>query len=207
VERPFRYIRQDFFLGRTFRDLEDLNRQLQDWLAKVANARLHGTTGRVVSEAFSAERSQLQLLPAFPFRSVLKLERRITNDGMVSVDGNLYSVPDGTRKRAVEVHVLANAVRILEGGILIAEHPVLEGKNQRSLLQGHRHHNKARGKAVPGDDALAGNLPGGASPLDAAVVWQRPLSSYDDAARALAVQPVARDPAVTNNPALEGTAS
>ena len=33
VERPFRYIRQDFFLGRTFRNLDDLNAQLADWLA------------------------------------------------------------------------------------------------------------------------------------------------------------------------------
>ena len=33
VERPFSYIRQDFFLARSFRNLEDLNAQLQDWLA------------------------------------------------------------------------------------------------------------------------------------------------------------------------------
>jgi len=48
VERPFRYLRQDFFLGRTFRDLEDLNAQLAGWLATVANVRVYGTTGRVV---------------------------------------------------------------------------------------------------------------------------------------------------------------
>jgi hypothetical protein len=29
VERPFRYIREDFFLARSFSNLEDLNRQLQ----------------------------------------------------------------------------------------------------------------------------------------------------------------------------------
>ena len=40
VERPFRYIRQDFFLGRTFRNLDDLNAQLADWLATVANVRV-----------------------------------------------------------------------------------------------------------------------------------------------------------------------
>ncbi|MER9883952.1 group II intron reverse transcriptase/maturase, partial [Mesorhizobium sp. M0118] len=31
-ERPFRYIREDFFLGRSFRNLEDLNAQLRHWL-------------------------------------------------------------------------------------------------------------------------------------------------------------------------------
>jgi hypothetical protein len=39
-----------------------------------------------------------------PFRAVLKLERRVSHEGMVSVGGNLYSVPDATRKRVVEVH-------------------------------------------------------------------------------------------------------
>jgi transposase len=28
VERPFRYIREDFFLGASFRNLDDLNAQL-----------------------------------------------------------------------------------------------------------------------------------------------------------------------------------
>jgi len=44
VERPFRYIREDFFLGGTFRDLDDLNLQFVNWLGNVANpacSRLH----------------------------------------------------------------------------------------------------------------------------------------------------------------------
>ena len=32
VERPFRYIREDFFLGASFRNLDDLNAQLRGWL-------------------------------------------------------------------------------------------------------------------------------------------------------------------------------
>jgi len=57
VERPFSYIRQDFFLARTFRNLDDLNAQLDDWLTTVANLRMHGTTQKVVAEAFAAERA------------------------------------------------------------------------------------------------------------------------------------------------------
>ena len=44
VERPFRHIRQDFFLDRTFRSLDDLNAQFADWVSRIANVRLHGTT-------------------------------------------------------------------------------------------------------------------------------------------------------------------
>ena len=70
VERPYRYIRQDFFLGRTFANLEDLNRQLAAWLAEMANCRCHGTTQRWVAEAFAEERAAWQPLPAQPFNSV-----------------------------------------------------------------------------------------------------------------------------------------
>jgi hypothetical protein len=72
------------------------------------------TPPRVVDEAFAEEKPQLRTLPLAPFRSVLKLERRVSHEGMVSVGGNLYSVPDATRKRVVEVHTLANEVRIFE---------------------------------------------------------------------------------------------
>jgi hypothetical protein len=60
VERPYRYIQAAFFLARCFANLEDLNRQLRQWLDAVANVRLHGTTGRVVAEHFAAERASLQ---------------------------------------------------------------------------------------------------------------------------------------------------
>ena len=67
VERPFRYIRQDFFLGAHFANLEDLNRQLERWLNDVANARVHATTDRVVAEHFAQERASLAALPLGAF--------------------------------------------------------------------------------------------------------------------------------------------
>jgi hypothetical protein len=63
VERPFRYIREDFFLARSFRNLDDLNAQLRHWLDTVANPRVHATTQCVVNEAFAAEKPHLGALP------------------------------------------------------------------------------------------------------------------------------------------------
>lgn len=143
VERPFSYIRQDFFLARTFRNLDDLNEQLQNWLATVANIRLHGTTQRIVSEAFAAEKPELQALPAAPFDALLKLERRVSHDGLVSIGGNYYSVPDRTR-RVVEVHQLPDVIRILDEGRLVAVHPVLEGRRQSRVDPSHRQGLQAR---------------------------------------------------------------
>lgn len=138
IERPFRYVRANFFLARSFANLEDLNRQLRVWLDTVANAREHGSTGRVVAEHFATERASLKALPAGRFDAVLRTERRVSHEGMVSVGGNLYSVPDGTSKRVLEVETTAECVRIHEGKRLVAVHALLHGRRQRSLLPGHR---------------------------------------------------------------------
>ena len=182
VERPFRYIREDFFLARSFRDLDDLNAQFRQWLDGVANARTHATTRRVVSEHFADERPHLQPLPAGPFQAVLRLDRRITREGMVSVDGNLYSVPDLTRKRAVEVQVLAGEVRIYEGDALVAAHPVLEGSGRRQIAAGHRRLPPPANSETPRSGSPA--VPPAVRPGDA--VSKRPLEFYEAVGRRLA---------------------
>lgn len=158
VERPFSYIRQDFFLARTFRNLDDLNGQLADWLATVANVRLHGTTQRIVAEAFAAEQPELQSLPLVPFDELLKLERRVSHDGLVSIGGNYYSVPDRTR-RVVEVHQLPDQIRILDQGRLVATHPVLEGRRQYLIDPTHRQGALTRtSRHAAADDVFIGRV-------------------------------------------------
>lgn len=179
VERPYRYIREDFFLGRDFRDLADLNGQFRQWLDEVANVRTHGTTHRVVSEHFVEERPSLQALPAGPFQAVLRLERRITKDGMVSVDGNLYSVPDTARRRPVEVHSTADEVRILEQGAVIAVHPVMDGRGQRRIVAGHR-----TAPPPPNSQTPRKGLPRNRT---GEVVTLRPLAFYDAVGKRLAL--------------------
>jgi len=149
VERPFRYIRQDFFLGRTFRNSEDLNAQFEAWRTTVANVRVHATTGRIVAEHFAQELPCLISLPAIAYSAVLTVERRISHDGMVSVGGNLYSVPDATRKRVVEIQNHPCEIRIFEDRVLIAVHPVLEGKSQRRLDPAHRKPVPATARELP----------------------------------------------------------
>ena len=171
VERPFSYIRQDFFLGRSFRDLADLNVQLADWLDTVANARVHGTTQRIVAEAFAAEQPELQTLPAHHFDAVLKLERRVSHDGFVAVNGNFYSVPDRTR-RVVEVQQLPDLIRILELGRIIAEHPVVEGRKQYRIDRSHRTGgNGTRRRSGVAVDVTIGRL-GDHVPLRSLAVYQ-----------------------------------
>jgi transposase len=184
VERPYRYIREDFFLGRSFRNLDDLNTQFRQWLDQVANVRTHATTKRVVAEHFAEERPALQPLTAGTFQAVLRLERRITRDGMVSVDGNLYSVPDSTRRRTVEVHSTANEVRILENGDVVAVHPVLDGRGQRRIIAGHRTLPPSSRTQTPGADRSDAARTG-------EVVALRPLAFYDAVGKRLAANDAA----------------
>jgi len=184
VERPFRYIREDFFLGRSFRNLDDLNTQFRQWLDQVANVRIHATTKRVVAEHFAEERPALQPLTAGTFQAVLRLERRITRDGMVSIDGNLYSVPDSTRRRTVEVHSTATEVRILEDGDVVAVHPVLDGRGQRRIIAGHRTLPPPSNSQTPRDDQSGAARVGD-------VVALRPLAFYDAVGKRLAANDAA----------------
>jgi transposase len=183
VERPFRYVREDFFLGRSFRNLDDLNAQFAQWLDQVANRRLHATTRRIVAEHFAEERRHLRPLPAGPFNAVLSLERRVTRDGMVSVGGNLYSVPDATRRRTVEVQLTADTVTILEEGAPIAAHPALDGRGQRRIATGHRTQPPPPNSQTPRDADTAAPQPPGDT------VTPRPLAVYDAVGRRLAGQP------------------
>ena len=173
VERPFRYIRQDFFLGRVFRDMDDLNAQFDRWRGEIANPRKHATTGRIVDEAFGEEQARLIPLPAVRYSAVLTIERRVSHEGMISVGGNLYSVPDTTRKRTLEVQNHPSQIRIFEDGRLIACHPVLEGKNQRRIDPSHR-------KTPPVHTPRTSQSP----PVTG--VAHRPLGFYDAVGRRLA---------------------
>jgi transposase len=175
VERPYRYVRQDFFLARSFQNLDDLNAQLRHWLDTVANPRCHATTRRIVVEAFAEE--QLQVLPAIPYSAAITIERRISRDGMVSVDGNLYSVPDSTRRRTVEVQIYPKEIRIFEAGQRIACHPVLQGKHQSRLDPSHR-------QAPPRQQAIE------IDPGPERGVGRRPLAFYDAVAQRLASEAV-----------------
>ena len=187
VERPFRYVREDFFLGSEFDNLAHLNAEFSRWRREVANRRRHGTTRRVVEEAFAEERPQLQPLPAHPYTTVLRMERRLSRDGMVSVEGNQYSVPDTLTRRVVEVHRLAAELHLFDRGVLVAVHPVLEGSGQRRVADGHRTWPAPGGggrRPESQTDQAATELPG-------QEVATRSLEVYEHLGKALARAPIA----------------
>jgi transposase len=72
VERSVSYLRSSFLYGRTFLNDADLAAQLEQWLARVANVRIHGTTGEQPEERFLRDELHLLLpLASRPYRSLI----------------------------------------------------------------------------------------------------------------------------------------
>ena len=75
VERPVRYLRDNFVYGRTFLNDADLEEQRRGWLDEIANVRVHGTTGERPCDRFDRdERLVLQPLAPQPYRSLVLAE-------------------------------------------------------------------------------------------------------------------------------------
>ena len=130
-------MRQDFFPARSFRGLDDFNVQLRRWLDEVANARVHASTKIVVAEAFADQRPTLLPLPAVPYATVLRFERRVSHEGTVSqysrlVDdwvalAGLDPAAYGTHSlRRTEVALVCRRTRNLRACLLLLGHTKLE---------------------------------------------------------------------------------
>ncbi|HKK28701.1 MAG TPA: IS21 family transposase [Gemmatimonadota bacterium] len=71
VERPIRYVRRSLVYGREFAGDADLNAQAEWWLGRVANVRVHGTTGERPTCRFEREeRAALGPLAHRPYHSL-----------------------------------------------------------------------------------------------------------------------------------------
>lgn len=74
VERSVRYLRESFLYGREFLGDADLAEQTEGWLSRVANVRIHGTTGERPQERFLRDEKPLLLpLASRPYRSLILL--------------------------------------------------------------------------------------------------------------------------------------
>jgi transposase len=72
VERPVRYLRDNFVYGRAFANDADLDQQRRQWLDEVANLRVHATTHERPRDRFDRdERLLLQALAPRPYTSLV----------------------------------------------------------------------------------------------------------------------------------------
>lgn len=123
VERSIRFIRDSFFAGREFTDLNDLNAQARSWcLGVAANRRWPEDTRLSVREAFQAEGRHLLALPQQAFALGEHLAVRVGKTPYVRFDTNDYSVPHTHVQRTLTVLADEHWVRVLDGVTELARH-------------------------------------------------------------------------------------
>ena len=94
VEDLIKYIRMNFWPGRTFLDFEDLTKQFIIWRNQTANQREHRSHRRVVRLMFeSEEKSKLLPLNPVPFDTDEVFSRHVPPEFHLQHETNRYSVP------------------------------------------------------------------------------------------------------------------
>ncbi len=135
IENTIKFLRYNFFAGRTFSDLNDVNIQCHEWLNKV-NSQIHGTTHEIPAERVKIE--HLNSLPGVPAYFTLKREtRKVSRECYVSYKGNRYSVPWKHSGRECRVVEESSHLRIGIDSETVAEHEILPGTGRISRNKEH----------------------------------------------------------------------
>jgi hypothetical protein len=131
VERAIRFVRDSFFMARKWKDLEDLNRQAEEWCRGRAMERPwpedHSLT---VKDALELEKGKLLPLPGNPFPVEDRQEVKVGKTPYVRFDLNDYSVPHTLARKTLVASATVEAVRILDGTEVVARHTRCFNKGQ-----------------------------------------------------------------------------
>lgn len=131
VESGIKYVKCNFFLGRSFTSGDDLDNQLRYWLDNTCNQRIHGTIRKVPRELFeSEEKSKLKPLPIEEFKMSSVGSRKVYHDCHVFIDYSYYSVPFEYVGKVVDIDISKELVKIFYQNKEIAVHPRLQEKGK-----------------------------------------------------------------------------
>lgn len=123
VESGFWFVETNFFPGRTFESLEDLNRQALTWATERIVLKPHAKTGLIPAQLFEFEKKHLKKLPPFVPEPVLAHERETDQYGYAAFDGNYYWIPGHGRGR-VQVLQYSEKIRIYRDRERLADYPL-----------------------------------------------------------------------------------
>jgi transposase len=132
VESGFWFVETNFFPGRKFESIEDLNRQAFEWATQRIPLRPHDKTKLIPVQLFEFEKAYLKKLPPLVLPPNLEHERETDQYGYAAFDGNYYWVP-GNGRGKVRVLQFPDKIRILRGREELAEYslPAFGVKNER----------------------------------------------------------------------------
>jgi transposase len=136
VESNVKYVKHGFYYGREYTSLQDLNRQARNWLDTIANTKIHGTTGKAPFKRLSEEKRYLKPLDVGQSLYIIE-ERMATKTGLISIEGNRYSVPAAFARRKVRYRRYEDRIEILDGDKVIDFVDLVAGRGQQIILDRH----------------------------------------------------------------------
>jgi len=179
VERPISYLKNNFWAGRKFSGMDDLQAQGNQWRDTICNVRIHAGLDERPIDRFELERAHLLRLPEEPYQAEEVLFAKASRWGYVRLDANDYSVPLLFAGRRLGARLDAATVRIYEQGHLITEHARCFGHHQVITQPEHQKRPWAVRKVTQPLQPLP-LAPGLQLPRQAALlVEQRDLAVYD----------------------------
>ena len=138
VESGVKYLKRNFLRGRVFIDIEDLQAQLDEWNATIADQRVHGTTHEQPSVRFERERGALVATAGQPsFALTGRRSRIVASDYLVSFATNRYSVPFTLIGQTVELERRGEELTIYHRDRLVAQHALAAGSHQFVIRPEH----------------------------------------------------------------------
>lgn len=123
VERAIRYVRDNFFAARIWRDLDDLNAQAHEWCDSYAQDRpCPEDREKSVRVVFQEEQPRLIALPDNPWPCDEIETVRVHKTPYVRFDLNDYSVPPNQVQKTLTVSARLETVTIQDGINVVARH-------------------------------------------------------------------------------------
>ena len=138
VERAIRYIRDNFFAARQWRDIEDLNTQADRWCQQTsADRRCPEDQALTVKHAFVQEQPTLLALPDDHFSTLEQVQVSARKTPYIRFDLNDYSIPYTHVQKTLTVCADLTHVRIVDGKEVLAKHERSFDKGQQIEQQAH----------------------------------------------------------------------
>lgn len=137
VESGIKYVKNNFFAGRSFSCHADMIGKLSIWLER-ANSRIHGTTKKVPIELFEeVEKENLIELASTEFDMSSWHIRKVAKDCHITLENNYYSVPSKYVGTEVGVALSSSLIRIYDGDNIIATHARSNGSGVFTTITSH----------------------------------------------------------------------
>ncbi len=139
VEDGVKFIRNNFWSGREFKNFADLQNQATEWMNSFCNEREHRSTRKVPRLHFEAE-EKITLLPLNPHKYETDeiISRVVPPDFHILYETNRYSVPWTLTGMTVTLRVNAEKIRIFYSEKYVAGHERIYRKNKVITLEPHK---------------------------------------------------------------------